>query len=205
MLREEQLVVPAASTNSNLLPQIALTLSTGGALWCLYYLVWIVNGLITGQAPPVGVNPIYVGVAALFVAALCALNLGLGALALSVRPRHPILGTVAALVALLGVVGPLFAFFSRVLSGETMGGPTGMSVVGSCLAATLLGAATLSSGLLPRRAAGLLLALGLVTFPLVVLLGMVANLWLPAWVTDELPFAIAGAGWLLFARLIRSL
>jgi hypothetical protein len=204
MLRKESLVAPAAPARPRLLPHVALALSAGGALWCLYYLCWIVNGLLTGQAPPVGVNPTYIGVAALFIAALCALNLGLGMLALEVRPRHPILGTAALVVALLAFVGPPLAFLTRVLAGEIMGGLAGMSVIGSCLGASLLGAATLRSALLPRRAAGLLLALGLITFPLVVLLGMVANLWLPAWVTDELPFAIAGAGWLLFARLLRA-
>jgi hypothetical protein len=204
MLREEHLVAPAAPASLSLLPRVALALSAGGALWVVYYLAWIVNGLLTHQAPPVGVNPLYVGVAALFVTALCALNLGLGVLALTIRPRQPILGAAALVVALLGVAGPPLAFFTRVLAGETMGGLAGMGVLGSCLAATLLGAATLRSGLLPRRVAGLLLALGLVTFPLVVLLGMVANLWLPAWVTDELPFAIAGAGWLLFARWLRA-
>jgi hypothetical protein len=204
MLREEPLIASAASTSSHLLPRVALALSGGGALWGVYYLGWIVNGLLTGQAPPIGVNPIYLTLAALFVAALCAISLGLGTLALAARPRHPILGALALVVALLAFVGPPLAFFTRVLAGETMGGLAGMGVLGSCLAATLLGAATLRSGLLPRRVAGLLLALGLVTFPLVVLLGMVANLWLPAWVTDELPFAIAGAGWLLFARWLRA-
>jgi hypothetical protein len=204
MLRQEPFVAPAAPTRPNLMPGVGLALSAGGALWCLYYLAWIVTGLLTGQAPPIGVNPTYIGVAALFVVALSALNLGLGMLALTVRPRHPILGAVALVVALLGAAGPILAFFTRVLAGEIMGGLAGMSVLGSCLAATLLGAAALRSGLLPRRVAGLLLTLGLVTFPLVVLLGMVANLWLPAWVTDELPFAIAGAGWLLFARWLRA-
>jgi hypothetical protein len=204
MLREEPLVVTAAPTSPHLLPRVALAVSVGGTLWGGYYLGWIVNGLLTGQAPSISVNPIFLALAALFVAALCALNLGLGTLALAARPRNPILGALALAVALLAFVGPPLAFITRVLAGETMGGLAGMSVIGSCLAATLLGAATLRSGLLPRRAAGLLLALGLITFPLVVLLGMVANLWLPAWVTDELPFAIAGAGWLLFARWLRA-
>lgn len=204
MLRQESIVAPATPTSMSLLPRVALALSAGGALWCLYYLGWIVNGLLTGQAPSVGVNPIYIGMAALFVTALCALNLGLGMLALTVRRHYPILGAAALVVALVALVGPPVSFFTRVLAGETMGGLAGMSVIGSCIGAALLGAATLHSELLPRRAAGLLLALGLVTFPLVVLLGMVANLWLPAWVTDELPFAIAGAGWLLFARWLTA-
>lgn len=196
--------VAAAPASPNLLSRVGLTLSAGGALWCVYYLGWIVNGLFTGRAPSTGVNPIFIGAAALFVAALCALNLGLGMLALTVRDRHPILGGVALVVALIGVVAPPVAFFTRALAGETLGLPAGISVIGSCLGATLLGAATLRSGLLPRRSAGTLLALGAFTFPLVVLLGMVANLWLPAWVTDELPFAMAGAGWLLLARSLRA-
>lgn len=188
----------------DLLPQAARAATLGGALWTVYYAAWLVNGLITGQATEMGSNPLYYALAGLFVAALCALSLGLGMLALTLRPRHPIIGALALVIALIAFSGPLVGFFTRVLAGEIIGGLGAAGVLGTCLGATLPGAATLRSGALPRRAAALLLALGLATFPLVILLAIVANLWMPAWVTDELPFAIAGAGWLLFARWLRA-
>lgn len=204
MLRHEKLAAPLAPSTPDLRPQAAVAATLGGALWTGYYAAWIVNGLFTGQAPEVGRNPLFIAVCALFAGALCALSLGLGMLALTLRPRHKLVGPLALGVAAIACAGPLFGFFTRVLAGEIIGAAGGIGVLGSCLAAALLGGAALRSGRLPRRAAALLLALGVATFPLVVLLGMVANLWLPAWATDELPFAVAGAGWLVFGRWLRD-
>lgn len=204
MLRHEKLATPAAPHARDLLPRAALAAAAGGLLWNLYYAGWIVNGLATGQAPAIGGGPLYYTLAALFVGALCAISLGLGLLALALRPRHRVVAPLVLAIALLAFTGPALGFLTRVLAGETIGMPGGIGVIGTCLAASLLGGAALRSGALPRRPTALLLALGLATFPLVVVLGMIANLWLPAWVTDELPFAAAGLGWLLFARWLRA-
>jgi hypothetical protein len=204
MLHHEKLATPITSSTPDPRPLAALAATLGGILWIGYYAVWIVNGLLTSQAPTVGRNPLYIAVCALFVGALCAISLALGTLALTLRPRHKILGSVALGVAAIAFGGPLFGFFARVLSGETIGLPGGIGVLATCLAASLLGVAALRSGRLVRREGGLLLALGVATFPLVVLLGIIANLWLPTWETDELPFAVAGAGWLVLGRWLRS-
>jgi hypothetical protein len=203
MLREEKLVTTIVAPAPNLLPHVASAAVAGGASWALYYAGWIVNGMITGQAPAIGAGTVYYVLGSLFCAALCAISIGLGLLALAMRPRHQVLGTVALVVALVSFAAPFYGLFTRVLAGETVGGFGGVGVLGSCLAATLLGAAALRSGQLPRRVAALLLALGLVSFPLIIVLGMVANLWFPAWVTDELPFAVAGIAWVVFGRLVR--
>jgi multidrug transporter EmrE-like cation transporter len=85
----------------------------------------------------------------------------------------------------------------------TIGALGGFSVLASCFGATVLGMAAWRAQALPRHISGLLLFIGLLTFPLIIALGMIANLWLPAWATDELPFALSGALWVTFGALMQ--
>ncbi len=100
------------------------------------------------------------------------------------------------------MVSLTYGFVGHVLVGQTIGGPEGMAVLGSCFSATLLGIAALRSQALPRRTTALLLFIGVLTFPLIIALGMIANLWLPAWATDELPFALSGLLWAIFGARV---
>ncbi len=120
------------------------------------------------------------------------------------KPLAPLVTYVSFALAVFGVASVTYGFFGRVLLGDRIGFPGGNAVLTSCFSATLLGIAAFRSQALPRRTTALLLFIGILTFPLIVALGMIANLWLPAWATDELPFAMCGALWLTFgARMHR--
>lgn len=176
----------------------------GGVLWVAYYAMWIVSGVAMG-AEPVRGSAFYIFTSGLFAAALVGLNGGLAGIAAAFRKHAPILGYLSLVLTLFGIASVTYGFFGRVLLGDRIGFPGGNAVLTSCIGATLLGIAAFRSKALPRRETNLLLFLGLLTFPLIVALGMIANLFLPAWATDELPFAMSGALWIAFGVLLGRL
>jgi hypothetical protein len=182
---------------------VSRALISSGGLWIAYYAMWIASGLLTGDTPLTLGTAGYVVTNALFVTALLGLNAGLAGLALWLRRRAPILGSIGLVIALFGVVSVTYGCVARVVAGLTIGAPGGFSVLASCFGATVLGMAAWRAQALPRHISGLLLFIGLLTFPLIIALGMIANLWLPAWATDELPFALSGALWVTFGALMQ--
>jgi hypothetical protein len=165
--------------------------------------MWIGTGLITGDTPMTLGTLGFLFPNGLFVTALIGLNGGLAGLAWWLRRRSPFLRSIGLAIALFGVVSLTHGFVRRVLVGQTIGGPGGMAVLGSCFSATLLGIAALRFQALPRRTTALLLFIGVLTFSLIIVLGMIANRWLPAWATDELPFAVSGLLWTIFGARVQ--
>jgi len=110
-------------------------------------------------------------------------------------------GTVFALIA--GASVAVQAVLASGVLGESVfvGAFLGFGVIGSLASATLLSIAALRTGVLQRRTGRLLLLTGLVTFPGIVTAGMVAA-FVPAYLTDELPFAVSGVAWVLVGRAL---
>lgn len=187
--------------------------AAGGLLWIAHYAIWIAVGLSTGESPVWGttagdaaIDPVgYLDLASFCGAILC-FAAGLFGLGATLRGRSKVprgiglfFAALAGLMAAGGLVGQVLNL------GPVVGLLMGNGVMAVLLGTTLLAAAALRAGGLPRATAPMLLANGLLTFPLIV--GITAILpALPGYAVDELPFAVSGLAWigvglsLLFAR-----
>jgi peptidoglycan biosynthesis protein MviN/MurJ (putative lipid II flippase) len=107
---------------------------------------------------------------------------------------------VFAAVAAIAIVAGVVRF---AISGQPPGILGAVGVVGSCVSATLLAIGARRNRVLDSGLANLLLAIGLCTFPLIVAFAFPAGKWMPAYFTDELPFALSGLAWMVFASRLK--
>ena len=180
--------------------------AAGGLLWIAHYALQVVMGVASGEPPatrafdsPGAVLDLFFfsGAILLFVAGL----LGIGARLRGGSRKLEAASSVFALIAGTSVVAQA-ALASGVL-GEAVfvGALLGFGVIGSLASATLLSVGALRTGALPRRTGLLLLVTGLVTFPGIVAAGALAA-FVPAYLTDELPFAVSGVAWVMVGRAL---
>lgn len=176
-------------------------LMIGGATWLAYYGMWIWSGVTTGHEPAQG-TPFGLASAVVFFIALVGITGGLASLGMQLRKFAAGFGNAGLAFALIALVCSVVGIASIALGAIRPGTFGGLGVVGSCLGATLLGIAALRSKALARRDALVLLAIGVVTFPLIVAITAILPT-LPSWIVDEMPFAIAGLSWIVFAALLK--
>ena len=176
-------------------------LCAGGALWILHYALQLAGGF--SGAPLKPGHPLFALDGALFSAAIFALDAGLCLLGARLQNRARILARAAMGLALLACAS-MTAGLGLYLTTQRPPGVWGVvGVIGTCLSATLLGLATRRSQALPSRPGTLLLLTGLLTFPVILLLAIPNGRGVPAFVTDELPFALSGAAWAALGLALR--
>lgn len=169
-------------------------LVAGGCMWVIMYAL----ELVIGPLGPGGMDPAASSLewlaAVLFGGATLSVGLGLIGLRESLAGRSRKLGIAACvpvvfamccaavnLVLLAGVVG----------EARVIGALGGLGVVGALLGATMMAAATIRAGVLSAWARAMLLAAGVVTFP-VILLTIPLEAVLPPHAIGDLPFPVVG-------------
>jgi hypothetical protein len=182
------------------------TLAVGGSLWIAHYALQVVMGVATGVPPATRAFDTPGAVLDLFLFSGAILLFAVGLLGIGARLRGRsrklrAAGTAFALIA--GTSVTVQAVLASGVFGESVfvGAFLGFGVIGSLVSATLLSIAALRTGALPRRTGRLLLVTGLVTFPGIVAAGTLAA-FVPAYLTDELPFAVSGVAWVLLGRAL---
>ncbi|QRN95010.1 hypothetical protein JRI60_38870 [Archangium violaceum] len=184
------------------------TAMLGGLLWLVAYGVNVVFGLENGHAPlaPSDSRLAWLG-AASFSGAQFLFGITLVGVWLRLRGRARWTGLVGLLLAavplcsaatnavlLTGLFGPV----------RVIGALGALGVLGTCLGALFLGIASLRARTLPRWNALLLLALGPATVVLLVLSTLSFGPGVPAYVVDDMPFAIAGSAWFSLGLALRQ-
>lgn len=178
----------------------ALLLAAGGAAMILMYALEIVFGLRYGRMmgpADLSLSWLTLAQALLFSGCLLLIAAGLMALGLALRQRAPWLATAGLVFA--GLAG-LAAAANTALVGAgrlPLGELGGASVLANLIAAALIGAAVLRRGALPRRFGWTLVAVGLATFPCI-LLTIPLEALMPPFVIADLPFVVWG---LIFSAL----
>ncbi len=178
---------------------ISLCLLAGGALWVAHYVMQLVMGFSTGEVKPD--NRLWTIDGLFFTGAVVGLCIGLLRLGIQVPSRWAQAAMFFAAVAATSIVIGLVRF---ALTGQPPGVWGGVGVIGSCVSATLLAIAVRRNRVLDASLANLLLAIGVSTFPLIVAFAFPAGKWMPAYITDELPFALSGLAWMVFASRLKS-
>ncbi len=178
---------------------VSLCLFAGGALWVAHYAMQLVMGFSTGAVKPD--NRLWTIDGLFFTAAVIGLCTGLLCLGTQVSSRWAQVGMVFAAVAATSIVFGLVRF---ALTGQPPGVWGGVGVIGSCVSSTLLAIAVRRNRVLDSGLGNMLLAIGLFTFPLIVAFAFPAGKWMPAYITDELPFALSGLAWIAFAARLRN-
>ncbi|BCM94447.1 hypothetical protein IAD21_06354 [Abditibacteriota bacterium] len=188
--------VPALTLNGGEERRSNIALQMGGALWIVYYVLQLVMGFLYGAAQVKGKLGLLDGVC--FLAAIFCLDLGLGLLARSLGGRAwaAKVGLLFAFIATAGVVGSV-VMIMRGYMPQIWGG---IGVIGTCLSTLFVALATRRLQVWSARRSLLLLLIGALTFPLI-LLFIIPGQFVPTFLTDELPFAISGAAFIVFARL----
>lgn len=178
----------------------------GGALWLVAYALSVPLGRENGPARA-DASASWLGWAyfATFTGATLALSTGLAGLHVRLwrRRKASLPGLLLAALALAA------ASTNTVLLTGLLGPPRfdhargGQGVMTTCVSAALLGLATRREPLLPRGGSAALLATGVLTVVLILAstlpLGPV-----PAYLVDDLPFALAGAAWITLGVTMRA-
>jgi hypothetical protein len=143
----------------------------------------------------------------LFSGALICLGVALTLLGAWLRRSSPWLATTGTGFAVLATipVAMNILFATNLFGLQFMPPLMAIGVLGTSGSATILAIALLRSHALPRRFGMLMLLVGAFTFPLVIVLGMLSGTLLPAYVSDEMPFAIVGIQWVMIGLgLVRN-
>lgn len=170
-------------------------LAIGGALMIVMYAFQIVHGINTGEtmAPANMMNRPLLHLSGIsFSAGMLGIALGLAGIGLGLRSRSPKLATLAIALPLLAALAPAYNLVANLAGFSGMPSINGFTVLANLASATMLGVAALRTKALPRGIALTLLAVGLVTFPLI-LLTIPAEAVLPPYVAMDLPFPVWGA------------
>lgn len=178
---------------------ISLCLLAGGVLWVAHYAMQLVMGISAGEVKPD--NRLWAVDGLLFTGAVVGLCIGLLRLGTQVHSRWAQAGMIFAAVAAMAIVVGVMRF---AVTSQPPGILGAVGVVGSCVSATLLAIGARRNQVLDLGLANLLLAIGVCTFPLIVAFAFPAGKWMPAYFTDELPFALSGLAWIVFASRLRS-
>lgn len=171
------------------------TLTAGGLLMVAMYALEIVQGLQTGETMTLenaAVRPLLYISGFMFGFALIAVALGLAGIGLVLRAHAPRLATAAVVLPLLAALAPIFNMLAPVVGMHGVPALNALSVLANLASATLLGIAALRTRALPRMIGSTLLAVGLITFPLI-LLTIPAASFLPEYVVQDIPFPVWGA------------
>lgn len=175
---------------------IGSSLSVGGALWIVHYLLQLVMGVTEGKA---GMNSRFSALDGFcFMTAIVCFCIGLGWLSTRMRPRTALAAIGLGFAVIAGVAIVLGAA-TFILKQQPPGVLGAVGVVGSCLSATFVALAAKRTKSLPQRLANFLLLIGLLTFPLIVAFTWPGQ-FVPSFLTDELPFALSGIAYIAFAR-----
>jgi hypothetical protein len=179
----------------------------GGALWVVYYVLFAMLSARHGKSLVIVETTAsqMVPLVLLFVGAFGLLGVAMWGLRARLDGRCRILGYIGVIPATSAIVIALFCTvrLTGILGdGNPMGGVAGMGVLGTSLGAILLGIATLRARTLPGRMRFVPLSLGVLTFPAIIGIGMLGA-FVPAYLTDELPFALLGLTWIAIGRAMQ--
>jgi hypothetical protein len=182
----------------------AAALITGGSLMMTMYALTVVHGFTHGGQPPSVeaslTEPLLYASGMTFCLALILVALGLVGLGFALRPRSPKLATIGLALPLIFAAAPaLNILLGLGITGErTFIGPiAALSVLANLIGALLLGIAALRTRSLSRPIGWTLIAVGLVTFP-VILLTIPAEQFFPSFIVADLPFPVWG---IIFAMI----
>lgn len=198
---------PSESPPSRPLHWEGLAAMMGGLLWVVAYGLSVPLGRESGGArADAGASWLGWSYFATFTAA--ALALGTGLVGLHVRLwRRRVTSLVGLLLAAVTLVS---AGINTVLLAG-LRGPVrfdydrgGHGVMATCVSAALLGIATRRERALPRGGSAGLLATGVLTVVLLIAAMFSSLVPLPAYVLDDLPFALAGAAWIILGAAMRE-
>jgi hypothetical protein len=174
-----------------------VALIAGGSLMVTMYALEMVYGLQTGRMfriPDLPSSGLAQGSAAAFTLGLLLIAVGQLDIAAVLRRVAPRLALASALLGCVPIIG---APINLTLLAGVMGQPTiigtinGLGVITNLASATLLGIVALRRKALPRAAGMTLLAVGLGTFPLILLTIPLETLITP-WVAEDFPFPMWG-------------
>jgi multisubunit Na+/H+ antiporter MnhB subunit len=178
----------------------------GGVLWLVAYALSVPLGRENGPARA-DASASWLGWSYFAAFSGATLALGAGLAGLHVRRWRRRLASLPGL--LLAVLAFASASANTLLLTGLLGPPRfdhargGQGVMTICVSAALLGIATRREPLLPRGVSTALLATGVGTVVLIVAstlpLGPV-----PAYLVDDLPFALAGAAWIALGMAMRA-
>jgi hypothetical protein len=197
-----------SSAPSEMQPAVALPtsqgverfLSVGGALWIAHYALQLLMGFTEGKVSMQSRFSLLDGFC--FASAIVCFCLGLGWLSTRCRPRTA-LSTIGLIFAVVAATSIVLGMANFMVNNQAPGLLGAVGVVGSCLSATFVALAARRTGALPPRLANFLLLIGLLTFPLIVAFTWPGQ-FVPAFLTDELPFALSGLAYIVFGRNVRS-
>lgn len=178
----------------------------GGALWLVAYTLSVPLGRENGPArADASASWLAWSYFAAFTGATLALGAGLAGLHSRLWRRR-----MASLPGLLlAALSLASASANTVLLTGLLGPPRfdhargGQGVMTTCISAALLGLATRREHLLPRGGSTALLATGVLTVVLIVASTLPVGP-VPAYLVDDLPFALAGAAWIALGVAMRA-
>lgn len=178
----------------------------GGLSWLVAYGLSVPLGRESGAARvEAGASGLGWAYFAAFTGALLCLGVSLAGLHVRLWRRRKaslvglLLATLTVALAstnallLTGLLGP--PRFEHALGGQ--------GVMATCVSAVLLGLASWREPLLPRGASAAVLATGVLTVVLIFASTLPFGP-VPAYVVDDLPFALAGAAWMALGTAIRG-
>jgi hypothetical protein len=178
----------------------------GGLLWLVAYGLSVPlgreNGAARAEASASGLSHAYF---AAFTGALLCLGVSLAGLHVRLWRRRKT-SLVGLLLAALTIA---LASTNAVLLTGLLGPPRfdhafgGQGVMATCASAVLLGLASWREPLLPRRVSAAVLATGLLTVVLIFASTLPFGP-VPAYLVDDLPFALAGAAWMALGAAMRA-
>jgi hypothetical protein len=175
-----------------------LGLMVGGLLWIVMYITEVTSGRLLSPADPSSL--VKFGFLA-FPVAFLFLGAGLIALGAKLRRRSRRLAWAGLLVAVIPIATTLISVVLRAgILGAGAAGLVGLvatvGVISVFTSTTLISIAMLRTKALPGWTAIVLLLTGILTFPLI-LVTIPLSAITPDYITGDLPFALAGAMFLM--------
>lgn len=208
-IRNRRTAAPEEQNASGLARWSGPAFVAGGLLWIAHYEIWVTLGLVTGDVPVWGTafagesaGPVgYLDLTS-FCGAILFFAAGLYGVGVVLKGRSKVLRAIGLFFAVLAGIMAASGLATQALGLASMTGLfMGNGVIASLLGATFLSGAALRTGALRKGAALLLLANGLLTFPLIVSIVSILPT-LPSYTVDELPFAVSGLAWILVGRAL---
>jgi hypothetical protein len=177
----------------------------GGSMWMVYYCTDLISGAMGNRIiehDPLS-SPLTITSMLLFNLAIIAFNLANVGLFQRLNGRSRGWGIAGLSFAGLAVA-MITASFIATATGLIRGGIfSGIGVMATCIATTLLGIGVLRARALPGKARFLPLALGALTFPFIVTITIILGAFLPDYAISEFPFAASGLGWIAIGVAMR--
>ena len=181
----------------------------GGAMWITYYGIDLVSGALGQRVIEFSIKdapnvPLVALVFLLFNGAILGFNGANLALFRRLGGRSYGWGIAGLVFSALAAIMVVLATVASVTGFTRAGVFSGIGVLTTCIATTLLGVATLRARALPGKARFLPLAIGALTFPFIVTITIILGAFLPDYAISEFPFAASGLGWIAIGLVMRA-